>query len=365
LTKDVLCICKDDDDQGVQHGISVSIIVACRNEERFIGRCLDSIIANDYPKERLQVLVVDGMSDDRTREIVEEYLRQYPFIRMLNNPKKIIPCAWNTGIRNAKGEIVGIVSAHSTCETDFVSQSVKYLLEYSADRVGGRIITVPRDNTLMGKAISLALSLPFGVGNARFRTVDESAERQPVWVDTVPFWFCRRELFDKVGLFNEYLTRSEDIEHSMRLRRQGYKTLLVPSIVSVYYARSDLKSFWKHNVLNGIWAILPFNYTSDVPVSLRHLVPLAFVGSVASFGVLSLMMKFFVLPFLLVLGSYCLVNAGFSTAVAIREKDARLIFAMPVAFGALHIGYGLGSLIGLARFITMKLGGIVGSEGQR
>ena len=100
---------------------------------------------------------------------------------------------------------------------------------------------------------------------------------EPKWVDTVFGGCYRREVFDRVGLFNENLVRGQDMEFNLRLKKAGGKTLLVPDIVSYYYARSDIKSFWKHNFTNGVWAILPFLYSPIMPVSWRHLVPLIFV----------------------------------------------------------------------------------------
>lgn len=334
--------------------IGISLLVPCRDEERFIGRCLDSLISINYPKEWLEVLVIDGESNDGTRKIVETYAKRYPYIKLLGNPKKSIPSALNIGIRHAKGDFVVRMDAHATYEEEYLVLCLKYLFEYSADRVGGRIITVPRDPTLMGHAIALALSLPFGVGNAPFRTVTERSSPPPLWVDTVPFWCCRRELFNKVGLYNEDLARSEDIEYSLRLKRKGYKTLLVPSIVSKYYARSNFKSFWRHNLLNGIWAVLPSKYTKEMSVSPRHLVPLAFVGSVIGSGLLSLMMNFFFLPFLIIVGLYSLVNICASMVIAIREGNLKIFFVMLMIFGALHISYGLGSVIGLVMVVTPK-----------
>lgn len=344
---------KDDLIASSRYEYSVSIVIPCRNEEGFIGKCLDSIIANDYPKDLLDVLVVDGESNDRTKQIVEGYVKKYTYIKILINSKKEIPFGLNVGIKEAKGDFIIRMDAHSTYERDYIKKCIKYIRDYSADRVGGCAMTHSRDQTLIGKSIAISLSLPFGVGNSRFRT---SLGDEPVWVDTVPFWCCRRELFNEVGLFNENLSRSEDIEFSLRAKRKGFKTLLVPDIVSKYYARSDLKSFWRHNFLNGVWAILPFMYTTDVPVSLRHLVPLLFVIGLITFGVVSFFIKSYYL-FLFMLGSYIFVNLSISAMISFRERSLKYFLVMPVIFGALHFSYGLGSLAGLFKVINVKLFG--------
>ena len=115
----------------------VSIIIPCRNEEKYIGKCLQSIIEQNYPKDNLEVLVVDGMSEDRTREIVENYSQKYSFIKLFDNPKKFTPFGLNIGIKEAKGEIIMRMDAHAGYEKDYISKCVRYLENYDADNVGG------------------------------------------------------------------------------------------------------------------------------------------------------------------------------------------------------------------------------------
>ena len=320
----------------------VSVIIPCRNEEKFIAKCLGSIIANDYPKDKLEVSVVDGMSEDGTREMVEGYVQQHPFVRVLDNPKNITPAAFNIGIQQAKGEIITIMSAHATYEKDYIAKCVKYLDEYKADNVGGTMITIPRDNTFVSKAIVLALSHRFGVGSSVFRT----GSKKPKWVDTVFGGCYKREVFDKVGLFNENLTSTQDREFNLRLKNAGGRILLHPEIVSYYYARSDFKSFCKNNFRKGVWAIYPLKFVKHMPASWRHLVPLVFVSGLIGSAALSVFSQIFLWLFLFILGSYALTNVYFSIKIRAREKDFRYLFVMPIIFATLHAGYGLGSLWG-------------------
>ena len=347
--------------------MNISIIIPCRNEEKFIGKCLESILTQDYlyphpipppqvgrEKERggdIEVLVIDGMSEDGTRKNIEKYIKQHSFIKLLDNPKKITPCALNIGIKNAKGKIILWMSAHNRYEKDYVSKCVKYLNEYNADNVGGIMVTLPRNETFIGKAIATVLSSPFGVGNSAFRT----GTKEPKWVDTVFGGCYRREVFDKIGLFNENLPRGQDMEFNLRLKKAGGKTLLVPEIVSYYYALSDLRSFCRHNFINGVWAILPFKFSKIMPVSLRHLVPFFFVLSLLGTGILSFFFLSFLRFFLLIVGSYTLANLYFSLKIALRKKNIKYLFMMPILFAALHLGYGFGSICGAIKlFLPAK-----------
>ena len=325
----------------------VSIIVPCRNEEKYIGECLDSIIENDFAKDKLEVLVLEGMSEDGSRQVVEKYAGKYPFIKLLENPKKITPCALNIGVKHAKGDVIMRMDAHASYEKNYISKCLKYLKKYGADNVGGVMITLPRNSTFIGKAIVAAVSHPFGVGGSVFRT----GSKKPMWVDTVFGGCYRKEVFEKIGLFNENLISSQDMEFNLRLKKAGGKILLVPDIVAYYYARSDFRSFCKNDFRNGLWVVYPFKFTDHMPVSWRHLVPLTFVSSLICSAVLSLFFPLFWWLFFSIIGLYSLTNFYFSCKIAIREKDFKWFFIMPIIFATLHISYGLGSIFGVIKLL--------------
>ena len=224
----------------------VSAIVLCRNEEKFIGKCLDSIIANDYPKERLEVLVVDGMSEDRTREIVKKHKKEHQFIRLIDNSKKLTPYAFNEGIRNSNGELVMIMSAHASYGKDYIKKCVSASHKYNADNVVGIWKILPRGDGLIDKAIVLALSSSFGVGNAKYRTKGSEKKKEAEYVDTGAYGCYKKSVFENVGLFNENLSRGQDMEFNLRLKMAGGKTILVPDALVYYSARSDFYTFCKH-----------------------------------------------------------------------------------------------------------------------
>ena len=325
----------------------VSVIIPCRNEEKYIEECLDSVINQDYPKEKLEVLVVDGMSEDRTREVIEKYTKQYLFIKLLNNPKKITPVAFNIGVKNSNGDFIIIMGAHSVYERDYISKCVKYSNEYNADNVGGIWKIVPREKTLVAKSIAFASSSIFGAGDAYYRS---GYSGKPKWVDTVFGGCYRREVFNKIGLFNENLLRSQDMEFNLRLKKAGGKILLAPDIISYYYPKSNLKDFFVHNFEDGVWITYPLKFRIKA-FCWRHLMPLIFVSSLIGTIILGTFTPIFFWLFLTIIVMYLLTNIYFSMKIAAKQKDIRFLFLMPLAFATRHIGYGLGSVWGLIKLI--------------
>lgn len=333
----------------------ISIIIPCCDEEKFIAKLLDSILTQDYPKDRIEVLIIDGLSDDRTRSIIKEYVRRYSFIRMLDNVKRIVPIALNIGIRESKGDIIIRMDAHSSFPSDYVSKCVKYLNEHKVDNVGGVVdnveglwVTLSVENSVKAKAIAIALSSPFGVGNSYFRI----GIKEPKFVDTVPFGCYRREVFDRIGLFNENLVRNQDIEFNLRLKKAGGKILLVPDIISYYYARSNLRGLFSNNFLNGFWVIYSMKF-AKLPFSIRHLVPLAFLGTL----ILGLILSFFYFKlfylFIFVLGLYLLFNISISLLIAFKNGLKYFPFLI-ISFLTLHFSYGFGSLWGSVKLLARK-----------
>jgi len=325
----------------------VSIIIPCRNEERYIGRCLNSIVANDYPKDKMEILVMEGKSEDKTREIVEKYSPKCPFIKILENPKKFTNFAFNIGIKEAKGEIIMVMGSHAIYEKDYISKCIKYLKEYNADSVGGITKILSSKDNLIGKAIALSLSNSFGAGNAYYKT---GFSGKPRWVDTVFGGCYKREVFEKIGLFNEKLIRSQDMEFNLRLKRAGGKILLAPDIVSYYYPKSNLKDFFLHTFGDGIWAIYPLKFVK-IHLRIRHYIPFIFVLSLIGTGLLGFFLPISFWLFLFIVGLYFLANIYFSFKIALREKDLRYLFLMPIVFACRHIGYGLGSIWGLVKIL--------------
>jgi len=318
----------------------VSVIVPCRNAVATLDRCLESALASEYPADRMEVLVADGRSDDGSRALIEQYAVRDPRVHLIDNAARTTPVALNLAIRAAGGDLILRLDAHSAIAPDYIGLAVEHLESYGADAVGGAMRTLPQNPGRFAEPIRIVLTHRFGVGNSHFRT----GTSEPRWVDTV-FGACwRREVFERVGLFEEKLERSQDIEFSLRLGRAGGKILLVPGMEIRYYARAGLAAFWKHNWTNGVWAVLPFAYARGVPVRWRHLVPLAFVVALISSG-----------ASLLVVLPYTAVNLAASFETAWRERSPRLAVLLPIAFASLHLAYGAGSLWGAFRLAAIAM----------
>ena len=293
----------------------------------------------------MEVFVVDGESEDKTREIVKRYEEKHPFIKLLRNEKKYTPFGLNIGIKNSKGEIIMRFDAHATYQNDYISKCVKYLNDYKADNVGGVAKATPSKNTLIAKAIALVLSHFFGAGSSAFRTGAKDVKE----ADTVFGGCYKREVFDRIGLYNENLIRSQDMEFNLRLKKAGGKIILVPSIVSSYYPKSNLRDFFLHNVKDGIWAVYPLKF--NVPFRLRHYIPLFFVLSLIILPILSLYLYLFMKLFFFIIFFYLFSNIFLSFTIAFKENNALLFLVLPLVFLVRHIGYGLGSFFGLFKIL--------------
>jgi succinoglycan biosynthesis protein ExoA len=324
----------------------LSVIIPCRNESRFLPQCLASVLASDYPADRMEILISDGASEDGTREFIEALIAQRSAnhdarIRLIDNPLRITPVGLNRAIDAAQGDVIARVDAHATVSPEYFSTCVEFLESCRADCVGGSMRTVPQEQGWFSQAIVAVLTHRFGVGNSFFRI----GAAEPRQVDTV-FGACwRRDVFDRVGRFHPQLARSQDMEFSLRLKAAGGKTWMVPSVETTYYARTKLGRFARHNFTNGMWAVLPFVYSDVVPVSVRHMIPLAFVLALFA-GALALPWT----PMLLasVAGPYVLANLTASVSLVYRERKPSLLRA-PFIFFLLHASYGLGSIVGAVR----------------
>lgn len=313
----------------------VSVIVPCRNEEHFIERCLDSILASDYPREALEVLVVDGRSDDRTRTILDAYMSRNPIIRVLDNPGRIQAAALNIGIRAARGEILVRMDAHVVYPRNYIGELVTALLTTGADNVGCVLVTLPANQTLTAQAIAVAMSHPFGVGNSHFRI----GVREPRWVDTVAFFCCHRETFARVGLFDEKV-RDEDSEFNARLIEHGGRILLISNVVCYYYARASYAQVARMSFQYGYSKPLVARKLKRV-VTARQLIPPGFVLTLGLTGLLTPLVPALGWLFGATLATYLVAALKFSFGTW-RRSGFRSAAALALVFPVLHISYGLG-----------------------
>lgn len=320
----------------------LSVICPIYNEEKYIAKCIESIVAQDYSKDNLEVLFVDGMSTDRTREIVGEFQKKYSFIKLLDNPKRIVPYAMNIGIYESKGDVVMRLDAHAMYENNYFSELVSSLKRLNADNVGSVCKTDVLNKTPKTLAIREVLSNKFGVGNSIFRTgIDKEEE-----VDTVPFGCWRREVFDKYGLYDVRLVRNQDIELNKRIQRGGGKIYIVPRTYCTYYARETFSKLAKNNYGNGKWNILTVCYTKQLKsLSLRHFIPLIFLLSLTVPWLFALIWWLFALVPLVSLVAYFTLLGGISSKLAIA-KELNFWYLLS-SFIILHMSYGWGALCGI------------------
>jgi GT2 family glycosyltransferase len=216
--------------------------------------------------------------------------------------------------------------------------------------VGGIEKTKSSDSTLIGKAIAEVLSHPFGVGNTAYRF----ATSEPVWVDTVWCGCYKKEIFNRVGLFNEKLLYSQDAEFNFRLRKAGGKILCVPSIIFEYFPRSNLLDFINHKIRDGAWAVIPMRFTRR-PMAWRHIVPLFFTSGIIILGILSILFSWIFWIFLILAGFYTAIALSFSIKIAKNKGECRYIYCLPFMFFLLHFFYGLGSIMGMLKLIFRRM----------
>lgn len=318
----------------------VSIICPIYNEERFIESCLQSILEQDLPSTKWELMLIDGESTDNTRSIVQRYCVKYPNIQLVNNPQHTAPCALNIGIRAAKGDFICRIDAHSAFQKDYISTLLRYMEELSdAANVGGVCQTLPANDSLKAQAIAIACSHPFGVGNSTFRT---AVVNRPTETDTVPFGFWKKSLFDEIGLFDEELTRNQDDEFNARTIQHGGHIYLVPGIRTTYYARDTFSKTWQMFYQYGLYKPL-VNKKIKHPATIRQFVPLFFVLGLIIGLPLACLSKVFCGIYL---GCIALYSIATCTVGILRRN-----LYMPFAFACLHIGYGLGYLIGICKIL--------------
>ncbi len=320
----------------------VSVIMPVRNEAAYIERSLGAVLGQEYPAERLEILVVDGMSDDGTREVVLAHAAADPRVCLLDNPAGIVPPGLNIGIGRARGEIVVRVDGHCEIAPDYVRRCVEHLLAghdgTPVEAVGGPIETI--GETDEAAAIALAMSSWFGVGGSAFRTIKD----RPLLVETVAFPAYRRATLQRLGPFDEELVRNQDDEYNYRLLKSGGRILLSPDIRSRYYSRGSLRSLWRQYYQYGYWKVRVMQ-KHPRQMRARQFVPPAFVTGLIGSAALGLVLR----PFRLLLGAvlalYLAANVVASLSLG-REHAPRLLVIHPI----LHLSYGLGFLAGLVHF---------------
>ncbi len=323
----------------------VKVVIPCRNEEAYIGRCIDSLLQSELQDVSLIIAVVDGMSDDGTREIVARYASLHSSVQLVDNPQRTTPFALNLGLRTMDYDVGIILGAHAEVEPDFIMRNLRVLLEHPEVGCAGGIITNVHENDL-SQVISMAMASPFGVGNAYFRTGGKAG-----YVDTVAFGAYRREVFEQCGFFDEELIRNQDDEFNYRIGLKGFKIYLEPAIRSRYFVRGSFTKLYKQYFQYGYWKVF-VNKKHRAITSLRQLAPPLWMLFVMIGWI-----GFFVHPYLgYAYIGLLLTYLGIAKYVALTSSRFRINLMLKLlwCYCILHGSYGLGYLKGILHFYVLS-----------
>jgi glycosyltransferase involved in cell wall biosynthesis len=329
----------------IETDLSVSIIVPCYNEENTIRELLESICQQTYPLEKMEVIIADGKSEDHTREKIQEFQQSHPQIhlKIIDNPRRIIPSALNLAIQAASGEIILRLDAHCHPMHDYVARSVEDLLQGKGKNVGGLWIIRPGAETWIAKSIAISASHPLAVGDARYRYSNQEGS-----VDTVPFGAFWKDYLVDLGGYNDELLTNEDYELNTRIRKRGDIVWFDPNIRSIYYSRPTIsglaKQYWRY----GYWKC---KMLKKFPGSLRlrQAIPPLFVAGWLFLGIAAIFSQIFQLLLALMVLLYILALLVISLPAIFKEKDLTLIFGLPISIATMHFCWGAGFLWSLFR----------------
>jgi len=328
----------------------VSVIMPVRNEEAHIDISLGSVIGQDYPLDCLEVIIVDGMSTDHTRQLVWEQVAEVPelSIQILDNPDQIVPSAMNIGIQASRGEIIARVDGHCKIPRDYLSSCVAELMVADVQAVGG--MQYPVGDDYISDAVALAISSPYFIGNSYFRYAQEKR-----LVDTVFLGVYPRDIFDKIGLFDEELVRHQDYDLNLRLRNQGGKILYLPNLKVEYRPRDTIASFFKQYFQYGLWKVRVMQKSRHA-FRLRHFAPTGLVLAVVLGALLSLISPPISGLYLGSLVLYLLGSLAASLLVSLQARTLKYLPILPIIFMCIHFGWGTGFWWGAVKWNILSAG---------
>lgn len=328
----------------------VSVICPIYNEEKYITKCIESVLEQDYPTEDLEILFVDGLSTDKTRKIVSDYATRYNQIRLLDNPHRIVPYAMNIGIKAAKGDIIIRLDGHVEYPTNYISKCVHYLMTLpNAENVGGVCQTLPCNERNISQAIAIALSTGFGMGNSSFRIGSTEIRK----VDTVPFGCFRKSLFERVGYYDNELVRNQDDELNGRIIKNGGTIYLIPEIKTKYFSRDKICKIRRMFYQYGLYKPL-VNKKLGSPATARQFVPLLFLLGIVLGGILSVFSIYIMYTYFAVLALYLAIGLFIGCKYAVKYRRPMLTLLMPYVFVNVHLSYGYGYLRGIYKILANK-----------
>lgn len=314
----------------------ISVIVPCYNEQNTIQLLLSALNGQTFPRDRMEIIIADGMSTDHTREEIEAFRNEHSeiSIRVIDNKERTIPAGLNKAIAAADGEYIVRLDAHSMPDREYVHRCIEALKQGKGDNVGGIWDIQPGDRSATARAIAIAASHPLGVGDARYRYTDQAG-----YVDTVPFGAFRRDLIDRIGPYDETLLTNEDYEFNSRIRKSGGKVWLDPAIRSIYFARSTFSAIAKQYWRYGYWkAKMLRRYPGTL--RWRQALPPLFVLSLIVLGAASFIFQPALWLFGLELLIYLLALMAVSLEIVLKKRDFGVLLGVPAAIATMHLAWG-------------------------
>jgi glycosyltransferase involved in cell wall biosynthesis len=318
----------------------ISIIVPMRNEAATIASCVSSLLAQTISVSKYEIIIVDGMSDDNSAEIVTKLQSAAANLVLLKNPSRIMPAGMNLGLRNSSSPIVVVAGAHTSYPCDYLEKCLRYLDETGADVVGGPLVTMARNAGFVPRMIAAILSTRFGVGNAAFRTGLTEG-----WVDTVPYPAYRREVFERCGMYNERLVRAQDCELHARIRHNGGRIYQAVELKTYYRPVADFQTFWRKAFSDGKWQCFAVMINPQ-SLSVRRFVPTLMVLLLVGLGILSVFIPGASMLIAAVLLLYLLAGFYFGSAES-RISGLLSWISFPFCAFPFHVCYGMGTFAGL------------------
>lgn len=317
----------------------VSVVIPMRNEEEYIGRCIESVISQDYPKELIEVIVVDGGSDDGSLQIVRKLAEEYSNITLLGGRGINCPAAMNIGIKNGRGELISKIDAHGYVASDFLSMGVRHLSKGDSIKcVGGPIRPAPE--SFIAKANALARSSIFGVGRGIY-----SMGEKPQFAETVQCGTYKKDIFEEIGLFDESLQFGEDEEINWRIIRNGYKIFVTPEIRFFYFPRNSFRKLYRQYFNYGMLRVRVIRKHPSF-FNIKHMIPAVFVLSLFTSVVIAMFVNAFSIALLGIVLMYIIVSLTASAVIGAKE-GWKYVLLLPISFAALHFGYGIGFFRGI------------------
>lgn len=325
--------------------MTISIVIPCRNEAAFIERCVASILRQRVGEHSIEVILSDGMSDDGTRDILDRLAAEDSRVHVVDNPRRIVSTGLNAAIQAASGQIILRMDAHTEYAPDYVLQCLRTLEKTGADNVGGP--WVAKGEGYLSRAIAAAFQSPFAVGGARSHDPEYEGE-----VDSVYLGCWRREIFDRIGFFDEELVRNQDDEFNLRLVRSGGRIWQSPEIRSWYQSRTSLRDLFRQYLQYGYWKVRVIQ-KHRLPASIRHLAPAGFITALVVLAAASSLGTIPAYALVIIVAAYVFGVAA-ASVIAAAHHDLSVLPVLPLVFGCYHFGYGLGFLRGMLDFLVLR-----------